>query len=353
MIKFSKPLGGIIELKKNMFEDDSHRLEELLRVADFYLKQPERKACKNCEAKLDGAKDSFVKMGIKYVFCDRCGHLNGSREDTKNFCKFLYTKDDGKNYAANYMEADKKRFNDRMAQVYAPKAEFLKQALQEQGVEPEDMTLSDFGAGAGYFLGAAKDQGFPSVVGFEPSPSMVDFGNNCLNENLLKLCGMDETAAAVRDSRSNIVSLIGALEHFQNPRDVLSAIRDNENINYVFLLLPMFSPSVVVESVFENVAPRLLVGAHTHLYTLRSISHLCSEFGFKIVSEWWFGQDAADLYRSFLVSLLKKGAGSAFLADYWRAEFKPLLDDFQSLIDRKKICSEAHLVLKVDRGLDA
>ncbi len=336
MIKFSKPLGGIVDFKKSLHEDDALRLEELIRVSEVYLSQPERKLCKNCANKLAGAKDSFVKMGVKYVFCDRCGHLNGSREDTREFCEFLYTKDDGKDYASHYKEEDRERFIDRMARIYSPKAEFLKQALEERQVAPEDMTLSDFGAGAGYFLSAAREQGFLSVKGFEPSQFMVDFGNECMKDNLLELCGMGETATAVRASRSNIASFIGALEHFNNPREVLSAIRDNTNINYVFILIPMFSPSVVVESVFEGVAPRLLVGAHTHLYTLRSISHMCGEFGFKIISEWWFGQDAADLYRSILASLMKKGADAAFLADYWRDEFKPLLDDFQSLIDRKK-----------------
>src|SRR5205085_8450005 len=101
----------------------------------------------------------------------------------------------------------------------------------------------------------------------------------------------------------NVVSMIGVLEHLQQPRDFLAALRDNANVRYLFLALPLHSPTTFIELVFPNVMQRQLSGDHTHLYTESSIDHLCAEFGMRRVAEWWFGTDMMDLYRALAVTL--------------------------------------------------
>ena len=95
---------------------------------------------------------------------------------------------------------------------------------------------------------------------------------------------------------------------------------------------------------FKNVFPRQLAGAHTHLYTEKSLNYLAKKFNYQIVGEWWFGTDIADLYRSLLITSknysLKKY--SFFLKKYLFNQ----LDNIQKVLDKKKICSEVHMVVK-------
>ena len=124
-----------------------------------------------------------------------------------------------------------------------------------------------------------------------------------------------------------------------------SAIAANPAVRYLFVSLPLLSPTVAFEAVFDDVMPRHLSAGHTHLYTETSIRHFCSEFGFRRASEWWFGLDVADLFRSLVVSLRgRQGAGN-YLETYWRETMFPVLDELQSVLDRGEVCSEVHLLL--------
>jgi hypothetical protein len=114
----------------------------------------------------------------------------------------------------------------------------------------------------------------------------------------------------------------------------------------VFFSVPLFSPTVVIESVFKDVMPRHLVAGHTHLYTDNSIQYFCDEFGFQRQSEWWFGLDICDLFRSVLVSLQKSSTKNFPLQNYWSEYFMPLVDNLQSILDRAQACSEVHMLLK-------
>lgn len=338
-------MGRLLDFKQQFFDSNDSKLEEFRNIASLYRSQPRRLVCKNCEYPLDlSASNRFVKLDVEYCLCARCGHCNGAHEDTEAFCRALYTDDHGQNYARNYTAADAQQYKNRVAEIYVPKAQFLKDALAELG--ERDVRLADFGAGAGYFVSAAIESGFTEVTGYEPSETLVNLGNAMIGKDRLIRHDLSEIVPVIERSDATVASFVGVLEHVQQPREVLNALSHNDRIKYVFFLVPLFSPTVVLETVFENVMPRHLVGRHTHLYTESSIQHFCDEFGFARRSEWWFGLDICDLYRNVLVSLRKADAQTVPLQAYWSEQVMPLIDKLQGVLDEAQACSEVHMLLE-------
>jgi hypothetical protein len=139
--------------------------------------------------------------------------------------------------------------------------------------------------------------------------------------------------------------MIGVLEHVQDPRGVLSALRENRKVRYLFVSLPLFSPCVFFEMAFPGVFQRQLSAGHTHLYTRTSLEWTWREFGLEPVAEWWFGTDMVDLFRAVSVELDRKTA-FAGISNMWRDLFAPAIDDLQMALDRRKLASEVHVVLR-------
>ncbi len=338
----------MLDFKQEFFKSNDSKLEEFRTIASLYRSQPRRIACKNCGHHLDAPpSEYFKKLDVDYCFCQQCGHCNGLHEDTESFCRSLYTEDHGEKYAKNYSASDIQQYEKRVWEVYFPKAQFLIDALAELGQPPG--RLVDFGAGAGYFVSAAIKSGFRDVTGYEPSETLVSFGNAMIGSNRLVGHELSEMVTLIEKSDATVASFIGVIEHVQAPREVLKALSQNDNIKYVFFSVPLFSPTVVLESVFEQIMPRHLTAAHTHLYTEESIQHFCDEFGFKRQSEWWFGLDICDLFRSVSVSLEKSSESTASLQSYWRERFMPLIDDLQGVLDKAHACSEVHMLLTKNR----
>jgi hypothetical protein len=344
MKHYSKPLGKLLDFKQQFFKSNDSQIEEIRKIASLYVSQPRRKECKNCGLQLHISRsECFKKFGVDYCLCARCGHCNGLYEDTEVFCRTVYTADHSKNISENYSTDDLQQFEKRVHEVYIPKAQFLIEALAEIG-QPI-CRLADFGAGAGYFVSAAMNSGFNDIIGYEPSETLVSIGNSMIGSNKLVQHDLSEIVTLIERSDATVASFIGVIEHVQNPREILKALRKNDNIKYVFFSVPLFSPAVVIESVFDHIMPRHLVADHTHLYTERSIQYFCNEFGFNRQAEWWFGLDICDLFRNIMVSIEKSSTSNAPLQKYWGEQFMPLIDDLQSILDKAHLCSEVHMVL--------
>ncbi len=86
-------------------------------------------------------------------------------------------------------------------------------------------------------------------------------------------------------------------------------------------------------------------GSHTHLYTKDSLQYLAQEFGFDIISEWWFGTDIVDLYRHILIDLEKKQSSNTLINSF-KEMLLPLIDAMQLELDKRHCSSEVHLLLK-------
>ena len=329
-VKFSKSYNQIIKIKKNFYLNNRENLKNALRINKFYASQPKRIKCKNCNSKK--LKKFINSFRIDYLVCEKCGHLNGRYQDTKAFSSWLYEKDDGENYSKGY----EKDYIDRVKNIYLPKARFLKETIPK-------LNVIEIGSGACHLLKAFETIKV-KAKGYEPSKSLTKIGYKYLKKNKVYNCNLMETNQAIIDEKKcNVLTMIAVLEHLNDPNIFLKSFIKSK-IEYLYISVPLFSLSVFLENSFEDVFPRHLSGGHTHLYTERSLKYLSKKFGLKIIGEWWFGTDIADLYRSILVS--SNNHSKIQYEKYINNYFFKILDKMQHVLDKEKVCSEVHMIFK-------
>jgi hypothetical protein len=344
--RYGKASGPLLALKQDFFVNNKSYLRKSIGINKVYAAQEERKCCKNCEYLLSN-KIGFTKQGVRYTLCDQCGHLNGANEDTNEFCSALYTDDGGESYAKNYTSGDKNSYKQRVNDIYAPKAKFLLDSLREVGESICDLKVVDLGAGSGYFVNALTQLGVNKPRGFEVSDVQVALGNMMMDDELLTVCPLQKTTEIAKTVNADVVTMIGVLEHLQKPRDILYALRNNKSVKYLYISVPLFSPTVFFEMVFPEVMQRQLSEGYTHLYTESSLNWMADEFSMNKIAAWWFGTDMVDLYRDILVQLNEKPETSD-MTTIWNNFFTPVIDAMQLEMDKKHLSSEVHILFKFE-----
>jgi 2-polyprenyl-3-methyl-5-hydroxy-6-metoxy-1,4-benzoquinol methylase len=345
LVRYGKPSEDLLRHKVSFFEQNDMHREETLRVFNLYAQQPRRVRCKCCDEFLGDV--SFTKLGIDYILCTTCGHLNGAHEDTVEFCQAVYA-DDGGGHRVNYDAKSDADYRNRTHDIYVPKAMFLADALAACGEVHNEMSYADLGAGSGHFVSALQRCGMGKVRGFETSAAQVDLGNRMNGGDKLERCGLNDITQIAASIDAQVLSLVHVLEHLRAPRELLSCLKKNKSVKYLFLAVPLFSPSVFFEMIFPTVFHRNLACGHTHLYTDSSLEWLCREFGFSRVAEWWFGTDVVDWYRNVMVRA-RQQQETAKMADLWAELWAPAIDDLQLELDRRRMSSEVHLLLRIER----
>ncbi len=337
--KYGKKLGDILSIKSDFFEQNDKMLEMSGRQADALLIQKRRNVCKICHEPITGAP-LYNSQRMNYYLCPVCGHVNSENEDTDDFAERVYLAD---SYENNYSEESKERYLSRLNSIYIPKAEFLIESLKEDGLPPEEIRLLDDGAGSGYFVSALRKMGV-SAKGIEISAPQVEFANKINGEEILKQADSGSIPGIIRNTDSNVLSFIGVLEHVTNLDEIIESIRDNKNVRYVYLSVPMFSLSCVLEASHQHCYNRHAGGTHTHLFSEGSLKVMSDRMGFSELTAWKFGSDMMDLFRMLCVSLEKNG--NTALKDYFAPEFLKMIDELQQVVDKNEFASEIHLILK-------
>lgn len=345
LVRYGKPSGDLLRHKVSFFEQNDMHREDSLRIAKLYAQQPRRTRCKCCDGSLGDA--SFTKLGIDYVVCCACGHLNGAHEDTEAFCQAVYVEDGG-GTRENYDAKSKADYRGRTHDIYIPKVKFLADALIAHGEIPETLSYADLGAGSGHFVAALRHCGMDGARGYETSAAQVDLANRMIGADKLEYCNLNEIIDVAATVDAQVLSLVHVLEHLREPRELLSRLKENTSVEYLFLAVPLFSPSVYFEMIFPTVFHRNLACGHTHLYTDSSLDWLCREFGFSRAAEWWFGTDIIDWFRNVMVRA-RQQPETAKMADMWADLWAPAIDGLQIELDRRRMSSEVHLLLQIER----
>ena len=345
MERFGKASAPLLDARGHLLtlEGNDPVVARTRELYACYRRQPRRVTCKVCGTPIGGSPIA-EKFGIPYYSCAGCGHLNGGFEDTPAFNAFLFTGEGSGATVAHYGEASRENFHRRVDEIYAPKVRFLFDVLTEAGEEPARLRHVDLGAGTGHFLAGLREAGVPEPVGYDVSPEQVDLGNQLLGSPMLRLHAMDDLDEIACRVEAEVASMIFTLEHLERPRDVMAALSRNPHLHYLFVAVPTVSPAMMLELVFPTVFERQM-STHTHLFSDQSLQRLAKEAGFSRIGEWWFGSDAMDLFRSVAVRLRQTGQSEAGL-DLWTEMMRPLIDDWQMAVDRRKWASAVHLVLR-------
>lgn len=337
-LKYSKSSDFYISTKKNFFSQNANLLSRTLKQNELYKKQPRRMLCKICGSKLQGNID-FQSHNIEYIFCNECTHLNGIYEDTKEFVETVYLDDDGSDYSQNYIDVD---FTRRSKDIYSPKIDFLSESLIEEKID-----ILDIGCGMGYLVHAGLAKNL-EIKGVDVNRAMIDAGNNQIEKSLdkrpLKFVKEEAFYDLIIDTNSPIISAIGVIEHLREPHKFFDAFKKS-NAKYLYYSVPMFSFTVIMQTIFQDIFPRHLPGEHTHLYTEKSLKKMHEILESEVVSQWRFGVDAMDLYRSAKIKLEENNVSSK-ITDYFEKGFGKKIDEFQNIFDKNHFCSEIHCVLK-------
>lgn len=333
-IKYSKSSSFYLKIKQNYFDNNTSLLSDAATANKLYSSQPIRTTCKICREKISNEIDLY-SHGIGYIFCANCSHLNGQFEETQEFVEQLYITNSGNQYSKGYIDKD---FNQRTMDIYYPKLEFLIQNLPNKNFE-----LLDVGSGAGYFVNAALMKKI-RARGLDVNKTMVDFGNTQIFHNHkqspLTLASEDSFFQSIVEADVDVISALGVIEHLRDPHMFFEAFRKSK-AQYLFYIVPMVSFSIILESIFSKVYPRVLSGGHTHLFTDESVLKMNQQMGSKSIAEWRFGADAFDLYRCLSISLK-----STKLNQYFDMKMLNSIDEFQHIIDKKHFCSELHGLIK-------
>ncbi len=337
--KYGKSFGKLNSFKTNFFDDNDGMLKMADGMAEILSAQPKRTCCKICNAPVSPGL-TVKSHGLSYIRCDVCGHLNSEFEDTDDFAGKVYVEDD---YSKNYSESDKAQYESRRDLIYIPKAEFLRDSLNKDGLDISDMEVLDIGAGCGYFVSALKALGIKGS-GIEVSENEVRYGNEANGDKILTHIGLTDSVGYLRESRANIVSAIGVLEHLVHLNENLEAIKTNRNIRYLYASVPMFSFSCAFEASHQDCYNRHMGGTHTHLFTNESVKFMADSIGFETAYEWRFGSDINDLYRFIMVELAKTDNKS--FAAMFSEKFTPLMDELQLVLDKSEFSSELHFILR-------
>ena len=340
-IKFGKSFKDVDKIKSNFFLENDLLIKRQNKIDQIYRSQPKRKKCKACNKKLNGY--FFQNRKIKYIECKKCTHLNGFYEDTKYFATKIY-KDEKMSYSKSYSESSIRAFRLRQKKIYDPKVNFLKNSFKSIN----KLKVLDVGAGSGYFISSLIDKKFKKVQGLEVSKNQVKFGKTILksinkNSKYLEQASFDKIIDSVKKTTFNCISLIGVLEHMVDMSEIMNAIKRNKKIKFIYVLVPMASLICAIENTFPNVFNRHLGGGHTHLFTEKSLKMFMKKYGFTEHSSWWFGTDIHDLFRSLIINNEKKNYN--FLIKITNL-LKENIDNIQFQLDKKKLCSEVHMLLK-------
>lgn len=338
--KYSKSSAHYLTTKADFFSKNADFLNKAIKQNKLYSSQPKREFCKLCGVNLPASVD-FVSHGVGYVFCDDCSHLNGIYEDTKAYVEDLYMLDAGVEYASNYID---KQFEKRAVDIYLPKVDFLINTLPSKTNK-----ILDVGCGGGYFVFAALLRNL-KAMGLDVSKTMVEFGNAQIEHLIgtvpLRFEEEEGFFEAIKNTDANVVSAIGVIEHLREPHKFFEAFKQSE-AKYLYYSVPMFSLSVVLENVSDDVFPRQLSGGHTHLFTEDSISKMHKIIGVSSIGEWRFGTDFMDLYRHLTVRLNSKNV-SEKMVDFLYNVLGSKIDELQNILDSNHSCSEIHVVVLKD-----
>lgn len=337
MIKYGKSNDILLSKKISFQSNDKLVAIEKMNIEE-YKKSLIRKDCINCQNSLQSV--IFKRHDVQYFQCDVCGHINGEFQITSKFNNYLYN---SSAYDENYLEFDENVYLKRVEDIYLPKADFLLDALIDDNQTVQNLSFFDYGCGSGYFIHALKQKNINKISGSDVSKSQIELGNKMLYQYnpQTHIPLLESNSLDIRTGSVDCLSLIGVLEHLESPNNFLHNIQ-NLDITYLYVLLPTFSLSDYLQISFPKVYERHLGSGHTHLYTENSIKYFFEKYNYQIISQWWFGGDIFDLFRSICTTLEKENGNTDIFTEY----FTKMVDDLQIVLDKHHKCSEVHILLK-------
>lgn len=338
---FSKPGADVRKETQGLIRDNDQSLARQLKVCQTLKGCPERTSCPVCGQDPAGSA-GLTHRGVEYLLCQTCGHIVSRSLPPEGYPRMG---GDGITFDRVYPALSPEEYGSRRERIYAPKLEFVLDSLAEAGQSRDQALASrwcELGSGHGFFLDALKAAGAERFLGLEADPKLVQRSARVLGPGRVEP-HQGLLSRAVRETEADIYAAWFVIEHIEDTRELFRALAAKPPGTVLAFAVPCFSLSSALETVNQGFRARQWDnGVHTQIFTDRSIAHCLETARMETVGEWYFGQDAADLWR-----MLKVGLRDSYppeLTDSLEQNLVPALDAIQAALDRARLSDSRHIV---------
>ena len=338
---FSKPGADVKNETEVLIRDNSERLARQIEVSRELKTSPLRNACPVCGLDPAGS-DPFDHRGLAYVLCPECGHIFSRNQPPQGY---PHIGTGAITYDRIYPSLSPGEYASRRDRIYTPKLEFVLDCLAEEGRDRAKVLGSrwcELGSGYGFFLDALKQAGGISLRGLEANPELVRRAGEVLGPDKVEpFQGL--LSRAVKDTEADVYAAWFVIEHIEDTRAFFQALAAKPAGTVLAWAVPCFSLTSALETAGQSFMARQWDnGVHTQIFTEQSINHCLETAGMDLIGQWFFGQDAADLWRFLKVEL--EGNLPPELMVALEDNLTPALDAVQAAVDLAHLSDSRHMV---------
>jgi len=247
--------------------------------------------CPACAS--SGGTPSFVKHGMQYCECDRCGSLYMSPRPTRAMIDTYYRESESSKFWAERFFPETAEA--RRALIFQPRARTIADLVARVGI-PSPRIVADIGAGYGLFLEElASLQAFDDVVAIEPS---VELARRCRDRGFRVIEHPVEDLTPA-DLRVAVLTSFEVLEHLYAPVEFLEAARRLLLPGGVLMFTTLTASGWDIRTLWER-SKSVSPPHHINLMTTEGLSALVTRAGFEVIEIATPGQLDVDIVGNML-----------------------------------------------------
>ncbi len=325
-IKFTKKIDMSI-LKKKV--DRKKNIEHYKKICQKTILHKHKKInCPICNFTNTKKKVFLEVYKYKYIQCSKCDHVYLDKiplfnsEDIKlseYMSKELYEKQVSRNY--------------RIKKVAKPKVDFVIDSFKKN----YRGKWIDLACGTGETLNLIREKKW-EVLGIDNNRSSISYAKRNYNIDILYKNLNDLNSKDI--SNYDVISVFLLFEHLESPFNLLKKIKNGMKKNALLVIEINLADSLssYIQNIFRDKIDRhLLPCSHLNMFTYNSLSFCLNKLNFKIIKEWWFGQDAYELFQMLNLSINKNNLSK---------EQHEMINNFQKIIDRSKNSDRLICIIK-------
>ena len=338
---FSKPGADVKQETEALIRDNEERLARQLEASRVLKTCPPRRECPVCG--LDSAGSApFDHRGVAQVLCPQCGHIFSRNQPPEGY---PHIGAGAITYDRIYPALSPVDYASRRDRIYTPKLEFVLNCLEEGGrsrAAALEARWCELGSGYGFFLDALRRAGASRIKGLEADPELVRRAGEVLGEDTVEP-HQGLLSRAVENTEADVYTAWFVIEHLEDTREFFRALAAKPAGTVLAWAVPCFSLTSALETAAQGFMARQWDnGVHTQIFTEQSINYCLKAAGMDLIGQWFFGQDAADLWR-FLKVELEGNLPPELLAGL-EDNLTPALDAVQAAVDQAHLSDSRHMV---------
>lgn len=292
--------------------------------------------CPACTS--SGGTPSFVKHGMQYCECDRCGSLYMSPRPTRAMIDRYYRESESSKFWAERFFPETAEA--RRSMIFKPRARTLAELMARVGI-PTPRVVADIGAGYGIFLEElASLNAFDDVVAIEPS---VELARRC-RDRAFRVLQQPIEDLTPDDLRVSVLTSFEVIEHLFAPVEFLEAARRLLLPGGVLMFTTLTASGWDIRTLWDR-SKSVSPPHHINLMTTEGLTTLVTRAGFDVIEVATPGQLDVDIVGNMLNEdpAVPLDRFSKYLLQHRGPEAK---DAFQTLLQTHQLSSHVRVLAR-------